>query len=291
LPPEFIEEVKRVISTNLPTSSSIIGEIIRTIADPTSNASDLSKIIEHDPPLTARFLQIANSAYYGASSTINSLQRAVVILGLDTIKELVMTTSVVQHMFDHDKDDGLDRLGLWVHSVGTAKAAQIISEDLRIERPDVTYTVGLLHDIGKVMLVLCFPDRYKSVVQLAKEKRTRIILAERKLLNVDHTMIGKILCDIWRIPNNITTAILYHHDPMDIQDGSQRLARIINLADYMCRKAEIGNPGDNKNVEPTSATFALLGKTQGKINVTYERIFQKLLDKKQEIEEYYTSLR
>ncbi|MBN1293807.1 MAG: HDOD domain-containing protein [Candidatus Latescibacteria bacterium] len=288
--PGFIDEIKYMISSNLPTSSGIIGEIIKTISDSSSNASDLTEVIERDPPLAAKILQVSNSAYYAASSTINTLQRAVVILGFDTIKEIAITASVVHHLFDQDLVSDVDRLGLWIHSVGTAKASQLIAEEIRTEESDKAYTVGLLHDIGKILLVLSFPERYSTIIHLAERKHCRILLAERKVLNIDHTMIGKILCDIWNLPDDISTAILYHHDPMEITKGSQILARIINLGDYMCRKAQIGNPGDTILIKPSNTTIAILGTTPKKIENTFNKIFIKLVDMKEEIESFYVSL-
>ena len=288
--PGFIDEIKRIITSNLPTSSGIIGELIKTIADSSSNASDLTEVIERDPPLAAKILQVSNSAFYSASSTINSLQRAVVILGFDTIKEIAVTASVVHHLFDQEIETDIDRKGLWIHSVGTAKASQLIAQEIRTEAPDKAYTVGLLHDIGKILLVLSFPERYSNIIRIADRKHCRILLAERKVLNIDHTMIGKILCDVWSLPDDISAAILYHHDPMEITKGSQKLARIVNLGDYMCRKAKIGNPGDTTLTEPSNATYAILGMSEDRIKKTFNKIYEKLLEMRDEIEGFYTAL-
>ena len=242
MPIGFIEEIKNTISTNLPTSSGIIGEVIKTIYDQSSSAADLSEIIERDPPLTVDIIKVANSAYYGGSSKINSIKRSVVTLGFDTIKELVTTVTTVRYLFSSKIASEVDRSGLWLHSVGTAKAAQLISQKLRLERPDVVYTVGLLHDIGKILLALTFPEHYNRIVKLAAEKKCRIILAEQKLLNTDHCMIGKILCDMWALPTEISSPIFYHHEPMTNDESSQLLTRLVNLGDYMCRKPVLEIP-------------------------------------------------
>lgn len=288
--PEFIEEVKRVINTSLPTASGIISEVIKIIYNKSSNASDLATVIERDPPLTAKILKVANSAYYGAGSTINSLQRAIVVLGFDTIKEITTSVSVVHYLFRTVQKDDIDRPGLWIHSVGTAKAAQFISEKIGKERPEVAYTVGLLHDIGKILLALSFPEHYNRVIMLAAEKKCRIILAERKLLNTDHAMIGKILCDIWSLPEEISSSIFFHHDPMESTPGAQMLARMINMADYMCRMAQIGNPGDQTIYEPSKATWAILGLSNDKIELNYKIIFKKLTDSREEIEGFFHNI-
>ena len=287
----FIEEVKNTVSSTLPTSSGIVGEVIKIIYDQSSSAADLSEIIERDPPLTADIIKVANSAYYGASKKINSIKRSVVTLGFDTIKELVTTVTTVRYLFSSKIASEIDRSGLWLHSVGVAKAAQLISLKLNLERPDVVYTVGLLHDIGKILLALSFPEHYNSVVKLAAEKKCRIILAEHKLLNTDHCMIGKILCDIWGLPQEISSSIFYHHEPLINNESSQLLTRLVNLGDYMCRKAGIGNPGDETVSEPSSAVLHTLGNKPDKINETFNAIYNEFLKSREEIEGFYSGLK
>ncbi|MCD6307931.1 MAG: HDOD domain-containing protein, partial [Candidatus Latescibacteria bacterium] len=248
---KFIDDIRRQVESSIPTSSGIVSKVIKIIYDKSSGASDIAEILKHDPPLSAKVLKVANSAYYGSSSTITSLQRAVVALGFNTIKEVVTTVSMAHYFSQSENGDGIDRRGLWLHSVGTAKAAQFIAEGTGSERPDVAYLVGLLHDIGKILLVLTFPSHYSRVIGYALENKIRILFAERKILNIDHTMIGKLLCDMWSLPDEISTAILYHHDPMEVPKGSQRLARITEFADFMCRKAQIGFPGDAVTVKPS----------------------------------------
>ena len=289
MPPNFITELKNNIESSIPTSSTIVGEVIKTVYDKKSNANDLAKIIERDPPLTASILKIANSAYYGAGSTISSIKRGVVILGFDTIKELVLNASVVHYFFNME-NTGVDLPGLWIHSVGTAKAAQLISTQYGVERSEVIYTVGLLHDLGKILLAVTFPDHYKRVVELAKEKKCRLILAEQRILNTDHCMIGKIICDIWALPEDISAAIFFHHDPMLTPQGSQMIARIISIGDYMCRNAKIGNPGDDTITKPSAAVMSVFGNTPERVTERFNSTYQDFLKLRPEIEGFFTKI-
>jgi len=289
-PHDFIEDLKRSVEKGLPTSSYIVGEVIKTIYDESSSANELAEIIERDPPLTAKILKIANSTYYGSSKRITSLQRAVVTLGFATIKELVTTMAIVHSFFKTDSTAGVDRTGLWLHSVGTAKASQIISVQTGITRPDITYTIGLLHDIGKIVLALSFPDIYRKVIEYTQEKNVRIIQAEHAVLNINHCMIGKILCSIWELPETLSTAILYHHNPLDIPDGDSNLAKIIHIGDQMCRKAEIGNPGDTFKFDPEPGALEILGDSAKVASETYDGMINKLLGEKEEIEGFFSGL-
>ena len=287
----FIEEIKKTISDGIPTSSHIVGEIIKTIYDTSSSAVDLAEIIERDPPLTAKILKVANSVYYAPVTKITSLQRSVVVLGFDTIKELVTAITLVHSFFQPGAEDDIDRTGLWIHSVGTAKAAQLISNLRGIERPDVTYTIGLLHDIGKIILALSFPKQYAKVIMYAQQNNLRIIQAEQRLLNIDHCMIGKILCDIWELPDELRTAILYHHNPVDVPDGESILARLVHIGDYMTRKAGIGNPGDSVEYEPDDGAFDIFGGSQKEIKEGYRETYKAFLKEKSDIEGFFSRLR
>ena len=282
--------VRGVIETSIPASSAIVAKLINVMYDQKSNAKVVADTIEHDPSLAVNVLKKANSAYYGCSSKIDSLQRAVVLLGLDTLKEIVSTLGSVG-CFKKGKDSDSDVLtGLWYHSIGTAKACRFISNKLYVERPDIAYVAGLLHDIGKILLSIYFPEQFQNVLDLTKEKHTRFILAERRLLHTDHTAIGSLLCEIWSLPEDISTAIMTHHDPTSDKKGGPRLALIVELGDYMCRKAGIGFPGDEITNPPSAGTKSLLGKKQEDVKENYNAIFEELIASKPEIDNYFKEL-
>jgi len=290
MPHEFIADLKDAVAEGIPSSAAIVGEVIKIIYDQSSSAADLATIIERDPPLTAKILKISNSAYYGSSKQITSLQRAVVVLGFDTIKELVTTISVVHSFFQSGTTGGVDKPGLWLHSVGTAKAAQLIAQRHGLARPDVTYTVGLLHDIGKIVTALIFPEQYNRVVEHAIENELHIIQSERMILNIDHCMIGKILCDLWDLPDALSNAILYHHEPLNTE-GENTLAQITYLGDHMARKVKIGNPGDNFITEPDLAVLKILGKTPKDVIANYKSVYTEFLAEKEELIMFFSGLK
>ncbi len=288
---DFINDLKEAVADGIPSSAAIVGEVIKIIYDQSSSAADLAAIIERDPPLTAKILKISNSAYYGATKKISSLQRAVVVLGFDTIKELVTTMSVVHSFFQASSSGSVDRPGLWLHSVGTARASQIISDRLGIGRSDVAYTVGLLHDIGKIVTALTYPDHYSNTVQHALENNLPIIKSERLILNIDHCMIGRILCDVWDLPGELSNALLYHHEPMDSEVKSSQLPCIVYLGNQMARKAQIGNPGDNFMPDPSPATLSVFGQTPKEIATNYRKTYNEFYKEKEDLIGFFSGLR
>ena len=286
----FLEEVIDTVETHMPASSAVLAKVINVMYDLSSNAEDVADIIEHDPSLTANILKVANSAYYGSYSKISSLKRAVVTLGFETLKEIVFTIGSV-NCFQTVGDENSDGLsGLWLHSIGTAKACQVISQRMNIGRPDISYLVGLLHDIGKILLLIHFPEKFQSIINLTQEKNTRFILAEQELLNTDHTEIGGLLCEIWSLPEDIGIAIQCHHNYPDENKSGRDLAKIVNLGDFLCRTVEIGYPGDSITIRPTEETRALLGLNEEEIEKNYHALLEELSAGKTEIEKFVQEL-
>ena len=290
MPSRFITEVADKITTELPLVAGIVTDVINTMHDSTSGARDLAEIIENDPPISAKVLNIANSAHYGSSTTISSVKRAVVTLGFETIKELVLNTMLLHYFFDPGLRDEVDRPGLWLHSAGTARASRLIAQQMNMVRPDIAYTAGLLHDIGKVLLANFFFKRYSKIVKLAAEKNCRIILAERKILKSDHTVVGKVLCNAWALPEDITAAILFHHDPMRSGEENRKLVSLVHLGDIMCRMVGIGNPGDDVIPDTSGAALGILGSSPEAIEKNFNALLADLEELKPEIGDFLSQL-
>ncbi len=290
MPPRFITELKELIQSSIPTDSAMIGQVIKTIYSPTSSANDLARVIENDPPLTAKILKAANSTFYGQSATVNSLRRAVVTLGFETIKELVTAVAMSEFFMTPDQKSGLNRRGLWIHSVAVAKTAQLISNRMGIGRPDVAYTAGLLHDIGKIVLSTLFPEYYSRVASMAAAKKCRIILAEQRLLNTDHCMVGKVICEIWNLPDDISNAVFYHNDPLTHSGNDAQIIRVTHLSDILARTAKIGDPGDNAVPDVSRSCLSVLGNSQDRIQSNYAAVLASLSALRPEIEGFFSSL-
>lgn len=288
---KFIDDVRDAIGTSLPTSSGIINEVLEAMYSSSSSAIDLARIIEYDPPLSAKLITVANSAFYSSYSKITNVQRAIVILGFNTVREILSTVPVLHYFFSTANTDIIDRPGLWYHSVGAARAAKIIADIINSDFKPHAYSIGLLHDIGRIFLAMSFPRQYRGVVALAAEKQCRIILAEQKLLKLDHTAIGDMLCEAWNLPEEIRSAVYYHHDLRGTSIQSHFEPRLCHLADHFSRKAAIGNPGDSLVPEPSRAAMNILGKTPERIQKNYDLAFERLKKQKLFISEFYSRIK
>jgi len=228
------ERIAKIIEDvdSLPSLPSIVMKLIEVVNSSDSSAEDAAELIEKDPALTSKMIRLANSAFYGIPRSISSVTSAVVVLGFNTIRSLVLSASVAK-MFEGKHSLDMDRF--WKHSVVTAMASKIIVRHLmsvRMMDPESAFCAGVLHDIGKLIFSQYMSEDYAAVCAYAREKRVPLIEAEDKFLGVNHAKVGKILAEKWSLPLDLEYAIVHHHHP----EGAEKalnLANIIHLADII----------------------------------------------------------
>jgi putative nucleotidyltransferase with HDIG domain len=238
------EDVYRLLSQiqDLPALPASVMQILQLTEDPNCNASDLSQVLMTDPALAARMLKLSNSAYYGFSHTIASVQQAVTLLGYSTLKNVLLSASV----FDIYKMSSMciDIPGLWKHSVATASAAKLIAKKVRYPHPEKAFTVGLMHDIGKVVIARYMPRSLAEIATMVRTKNCGLFDAEVKVIGLSHAQIGAYVLHRWKLPSDISDAVQHHHAPA--QSTFQfYLAAICYLANILAHRAQIGRSGDN----------------------------------------------
>ncbi len=221
---------------------SIMWECLSLVGSPESSAQDLAELIEQDQSLTSKILRVANSAFYGFSRRIGKIGEAVPLLGYQQIRRLVLAISTLEMFGGHSKT-GFDRAGLWEHNLGTAVAAELLLEksDLDSARG---FVAGLLHDVGKTVADDCFPDKYQEVVAQAAVSNQTLFEIESSILGVTHPEIGLWVAERWRLPNDLVTAIQWHHDPTSARSYFH-LTAATHAGSYLCRLIGAGTGGDN----------------------------------------------
>ncbi|MCL2219075.1 MAG: HDOD domain-containing protein [Chitinispirillia bacterium] len=228
------ERIAKIVEDvdSLPSLPSIVMKLIEVVNSSDSAAEDAAELIEKDPALTSKMIRLANSAFYGIPRSISSVTSAVVVLGFNTIRSLVLSASVAK-MFDGKHSLDMDRF--WKHSVVTAMASKIIVRHLmsvRMMDPESAFCAGVLHDIGKLIFSQYMAEDYNAVCEYARTKKLPLIEVEEKVLGVNHARMGKILADRWSLPLDLEYAIVHHHDPENA-DKASHLANIIHLADLI----------------------------------------------------------
>lgn len=237
----LIAEVDRLIS--LP---DVYYRLEALVEVPTSSMDDFARVLSSDPDLCARLLSLANSAFYSFPSTIESIDRAVQIIGVRQIRELVLATSVV-NIFN-DLPLGMVNMKMfWEHSVAVGVLAKAIGQYCRQPHTERYYVSGLLHDIGRLVLFLKLPQSMHDLLILRESKELPLHQLETEQLGYTHGEVGGELLKSWNIPPSIYEPVQFHHLPQMSLDESKVIAAV-HIADAWINKNRIGSSGERFDV-------------------------------------------
>lgn len=229
----FIDSIE-----SLPPAPRILPELLGLLQDADSNADRITKLIAHDPALTARTLKLCNSARFRGSQPVHDLQGAVLRLGFNQLYQIVAGLVGKQTVSGAQPGYGIAQGELWKHSAATAVAGKVLAPEVGLD-PNLLFTAALLHDLGKLALNTTLHQRYDEIVALIDATGRTFLEVEQELLGTDHARVGGRLLARWNFPESLREAIRFHHDPT--QAGShQRLAAGILLADMLAHLTGYG---------------------------------------------------
>jgi len=232
------EAVKNV--TALATLPEVTTQIIATVEDPKSSAGKLHKIIAHDPSLAARILKVVNSAFYGMPGQVGNVDRAIVLLGLNAVKNIAVAASLGQMFRGAKLGEGFSAKDLWTHCVSVGVAARQLARNLKLPNADEAFLAGLIHDVGILVELQTWPELLQKICWTAKSSGTPFCEVERQILTVDHTQLGMALAEQWRFPVSCQQVAGFHHDPAASSDEYRKLVAIVYIADTICCQSAKG---------------------------------------------------
>lgn len=249
------DEIKRRIEAcpKLASLQSINRALSDLVRSEQSLNSQIAEVIRRDPSLSARLLRMVNSVYFGLSTRVNNIEEAVFFLGLRQIRELSMATPVIEEIEQLQRDTAttLPWKDLWTHSIGTAILTREIlaSTPLHID-DDTDYLIGLLHNVGKVVMASSFPDELRTLMTTRAADPAEFCRLERELIGWDHAQIGAYYIGRHQIAEEIVFAVRYHNEP-DLAPRQRLFAAAVQIADHLVRHA--GITGGFEQVTPIEA--------------------------------------
>ncbi len=258
---------------NLPTLPVVVQQIQKLIASPNSSMAQIAAIITRDQAIAARVVRLINSAFYGMGGKVTSIQQAIVLLGLKTVRNLVTGVSVVK-MFENPGSASLfDREKFWMHTFACALGARAIAREIRTPDPEDFFLAGLLHDIGILVLDQFFHLEFINVLQCAVSQKTDTTRAEMNVLGLTHQEVGEYVARRWKIPEILVHTIRNHHNPANADSacvGSMLAMSAVHVADVAAFNRGL-DLGYKNGVKPYhTAAMRSIGISEGRVNELFE---------------------
>lgn len=258
---------------HLPESPEIISEFNKIVDDPLSSANDIAAVVSRSPSLAALLLKIANSAAYGCASKIDTLSRAVALLGTREVGVLAMVISSVQFFRDLP-NDLIDMSTFLRHSMSCGLLSRILGAQAQMPHTERLFLAGLLHDIGRLVLYRYFPEQAKLVLNMAKNTGLSVYEIEKECMGISHTQIAGCLLHKWKFPDALINAIIYHHRPLRSPEAAE--PSIVHIADIAVNALGLGHSGGFIIPHFDPRGWQQLGITPGGLKTALDQTVQQV---------------
>jgi putative nucleotidyltransferase with HDIG domain len=226
---------------DLPAAPDVAHRLMRIVRDPDYEADDLLSAVEVDPSITSLLLKTVNSSFIALRQPVGSLRQAIVLLGGKKIVDLVLALTASDMFTGLSGGYILEQRGLWQHSVAVAAASEAIATRAKMDKGGMSFTAGLLHDLGKIVLNSLVEESAEEMGNTVTSGRETFLDLERQILGTDHCEMGGLVGEKWNLPEPIVHAIRNHHTPEMAPEGESRdLTRIVHAADVTCMTMGIG---------------------------------------------------
>ena len=244
-----IENLFKLIDSQgqLPTLPKVISRVLQLIRDPKTSASDIGKVISHDMALSTKILKIVNSAFYGFSKQISTVQQAVVIMGFNAIKSAVLGVSIINAIETPKtkKNSYFNRKDFWEYAVGCGSAARVIAKKYAPSLAEEAFVAGILHDIGKIILDQFLHKKFIEIMEKSSIEKITFTQASEEILGFSDSKVAAFLLKRWNFPENLRRAVQFHQMPLKVGREDKLLVSILHLSIILTKALDLGNNGEN----------------------------------------------
>lgn len=240
---------------NMPAFPKSVKRIMQLASDYNASAKDIVQVIECDPVMTVKILQVINSPYYGFAQKISSIPRAVVHIGINSVKNIALSVAAIGILKPRNQA-GFNTQDFLLHSLTTAIIGKMIGEHQNLTPAECSdcYIAGLLHDFGKLVFAECLPDQFKESLLLSREKNQPLYQSEREIIGINHAQTGQLLAEKWEFSPALAGAIAQHHS----ESTNDNLAATVMTADVISNALCRGDDFENSVLEPFSGLADLI---------------------------------
>jgi putative nucleotidyltransferase with HDIG domain len=261
--PDLNEKITEYIK-NMPSLPTSVAKVLEVCNNPQTSPADLNHVISLDPVLVGRVLKLINSAYYGLSNQVTNLVRAIIMLGINTVKNLAISTAVMGNLAGKKDPLGLDMEGFWRHSLCVGVAAKLLAKKRGIDPKlaEEYFTAGLLHDIGKIPLNAVLSKEYMLTLHDADMERISLYKGEEKTLGLDHCAAGTMVVKAWKLEGAVGDAVVFHHNSEAYTGSSIDVLYSVIAANRFACLGDIGFAGDRYPDKIEKPVWDVLGISQ-----------------------------
>jgi putative nucleotidyltransferase with HDIG domain len=271
------DKIKNYIN-EMPSLPVSAGKVLEVCNGVNVNPSDLNKVISLDPVLTGKLLHLINSAYYGLGTHITSLVRAITMLGLNTVKNMVLSTAILSILPSNKTINGLNMDGYWHHCLCVGVTSKLLAKKQGIDAKylEEYFTAGLLHDLGKIPLNTVLSSDYIKLITIADREHRPLFSIENENLGINHCSAGEMIAKSWKFDDPIIDVISYHHNAGEYSGENSNIVCNVAIANYLSIVYEVGFAGDRKPEKPEKKIWETIGLKEDVFLDIMETLYQEI---------------
>lgn len=250
------------------TLPTVYTQLMEVMANSRSSINDAAMVIASDQVAATKILKVANSPLFGLSSRVDSINKAIFLLGFNEVKNIIIATSIMD-MFDMKNSNAyFNPVDFWKYSIGVGITSRYFAKETGITNVDSFFLSGIIHAIGKLFLYQSFPKEFLLALEIAHDNRLNLRDAEREIFGTTHTVVGELLAERWKLPNTISNAIRYYPTGL-VNQVPDILVSIVHLATIIAKALNFGNSGETLIDKPSDHVWELLSLRQGSLEAAF----------------------